>query len=240
MNRPQALELPTRRKAVVTRQSPEPSRSPAPAATQPTATSPVATRLSFKQQMLVAREQAIIDAVNRMLADKGFDAMTVDEIAAEVGVAKASLYKHFPSKEDLAAAAMVRVMQEAVAYLDGLNPADAPLLKLKAAATWMMRRKLAGQMPNLPTQNSTLRTVLLSQKDYIDSLMHISDLLGGWIETAQSEGHIRKEVPALVVLYTLYARACDPVLEFLQMGGQHSNDEIIALVLSTCFDGLTA
>ncbi|MDB5850192.1 MAG: TetR family transcriptional regulator, partial [Rhodoferax sp.] len=35
-----------------------------------------------------------------------------------------------------------------------------------------------------------------------------------------------------------YARACDPVLEFLKAGGQHSHDEIVELVLSTCFDGL--
>jgi len=27
-------------------------------------------------------------------------------------------------------------------------------------------------------------------------------------------------------------------LEFLKMGGQHSDEEIIELVLSTCFDGL--
>jgi len=32
----------------------------------------------------------------------------------------------------------------------------------------------------------------------------------------------------------------DPVLEFLQMGGQHSDEEIIELVMSTCFDGLNA
>jgi AcrR family transcriptional regulator len=30
--------------------------------------------------------------------------MTVDEVAAAVGIAKASLYKHFPGKEQLAAA----------------------------------------------------------------------------------------------------------------------------------------
>ncbi|MDQ8003011.1 MAG: helix-turn-helix domain-containing protein, partial [Pseudomonadota bacterium] len=66
---------------------------------------------SFKAQMLQAREDAIVQTVNRLLAEKGFDAMTVDEVAASVGIAKASLYKHFPSKEDLAAAAMVRIMQ---------------------------------------------------------------------------------------------------------------------------------
>jgi len=62
-------------------------------------------RLSFKEQMLAAREEAIIQSVNRLLAEKGFEAMTVDEVASAVGIAKASLYKHFPSKEDLAAAA---------------------------------------------------------------------------------------------------------------------------------------
>ena len=47
--------------------------------------------------MLLARESAIIETVNRLLAEKGFEAMTVDEVAAEVGIAKASLYKHFSS-----------------------------------------------------------------------------------------------------------------------------------------------
>ena len=59
-------------------------------------------KVSFKEQMLQAREDAIIRTVNRLLAEKGFEAMTVDEVAADVGIAKASLYKHFPSKEDLA------------------------------------------------------------------------------------------------------------------------------------------
>ena len=84
-------------------------------------TSRLAPRVSFKAQMLKVREEAIVQAVNRLLAEKGFDAMTVDEVAAKVGIAKASLYKHFPSKEDLAAAAMVRVMQRAVAFLDSLE-----------------------------------------------------------------------------------------------------------------------
>ena len=42
----------------------------------------------------------------------------------------------------------------------------------------------------------------------------------------------------MAVLYTLFARACDPVLEFLKAGGQHSDEQIVDLVMSTCFDGL--
>ena len=200
----------------------------------------VGVKPSFKEQMHLAREEAIVVAVNRLLAEKGFDAMTVDEVAAAVGIAKASLYKHFPSKEDLAAAAMVRVMRGAREFLDTI-PADLlPLDKLKAVVRWTLQVQLAGEMPSLPSQNSSLRAALTGSRAYVDALMDISDCLGSWIEAAQSSGALNPRLPPIVVLYTLYARGCDPVLEFLRAGGQHSDDEIIELVLSTCFDGLNS
>ncbi|MFC5496525.1 TetR/AcrR family transcriptional regulator [Caenimonas terrae] len=200
----------------------------------------VGAKPSFKEQMLQAREEAIVQTVNRLLAEKGFDAMTVDEVAASVGIAKASLYKHFPSKEDLAAAAMVRVMRSAREFLDTIAPALAPVDKLKAVVRWTLQVQLAGQMPSLPSQNSSLRAALTSSKEYVDQLLEISDTLGGWIEAAQAGGALNAKLPPIAVLYTLYARACDPVLEFLRGGGQHSDEEIVELVLSTCFDGLNA
>lgn len=189
--------------------------------------------------MLAAREDAIIQVVNRLLAEKGFDAMTVDEVAAEVGIAKASLYKHFTSKEDLACAAMVRVMRSAQAFVESLPAQGGALDNLKATVRWVLRVQIAGQMPSLPSQNSSLRAALTASGEYVDSLMSVSDTLGAWIEAAQAQGQINPALPPIAVLYTLYARACDPVLEFLKAGGLHSDDEIIELVVSTCFDGLS-
>jgi TetR/AcrR family transcriptional regulator, regulator of autoinduction and epiphytic fitness len=199
-----------------------------------------AKKPSFKQQMLAAREEAIIEVVNRLLSEKGFEAMTVDEVAFDVGVAKASLYKHFPSKEDLAAAALVRMMQRAVAHLEQIPLNDPPLAKLKAAARWMMALKLQGEMPNLPSQNSTLRATLVGNKIYVDALMHISDTLGDWIEAAQKVGQISLQLPAIVVLYTLYARACDPVLEFLKASELYTEAQILQMVEVSCFEGLAS
>ena len=190
--------------------------------------------------MLQAREEAIVQTVNRLLSEKGFDAMTVDEVAASVGIAKASLYKHFPSKEDLAAAAMVRVMRSAREFLDSVAAGLPPLEKLKSVVRWTLQVQLAGQMPSLPSQNSSLRAALTGSKEYIDALVEISDTLGGWIEAAQAQGAINPRLPPIAVLYTLYARGCDPVLEFLRGGGQHSDEEIVELVLGTCFDGLNS
>jgi TetR/AcrR family transcriptional regulator, regulator of autoinduction and epiphytic fitness len=197
-------------------------------------------RPSFKEQMLAAREEAIIQNVNRLLAEKGFDAMTVDEVASAVGIAKASLYKHFTSKEDLAAAAMVRVMRRAQQFLADIDAALAPVDKLKAVVRWTLQVQLAGQMPSLPSQNSSLRAALMASRDYLDALVVISDTLGGWIEAGQQEGVLNPKLPPLAVLYTLYARACDPVVEFLRAGGQQSDADIVELVISTCFDGLSA
>ena len=197
-------------------------------------------KISFKAQMLQAREDAIIRVVNHLLAEKGFDAMTVDEVAANVGIAKASLYKHFPSKEDLAAAAMVRVMRHAQTYLEGIAEETPSLEKLRQVVRWTMELKLAGEMPSLPSQNSSLRATLISNQDYMNGLIEVSDRLGGWIEAAQAQGSINPQVPAIAILYTLYARAGDPVLEFLKMGAQHTDAQIVDFVLSTCFDGLNA
>ncbi|PUE36972.1 TetR/AcrR family transcriptional regulator [Limnohabitans sp. Hippo3] len=195
---------------------------------------------SFKVQMLAARETAIIQSVNRLLAEKGFDAMTVDEVAAEVGIAKASLYKHFTSKEELACAAMVTAMRKAQEFILTLPAEQAAIDKLKAVTRWTMTLKLQGLMPSLPSQNSSLRATLMASKDYMDGLMEVSDALGGWIEKAQAQGQINQALPAVAVLYTLFARACDPVLEFLKMGEQHTDEQILDLVMSTCFDGLSA
>ncbi|MCF8211788.1 MAG: TetR/AcrR family transcriptional regulator [Rhodoferax sp.] len=190
--------------------------------------------------MLQAREDAIIAVVNQLLAEKGFEAMTVDEVAAHVGIAKASLYKHFPSKEDLAAAAMVRVMRRAQDFLRDLPDSAPPLDNLRAVVRWTMELKLRGEMPSLPSQNSSLRTTLMHNKDYMDGLMDVSDRLGAWIEAAQAQRALSPDLPAIAVLYTLFARACDPVLEFLKMGGLYEDAQIVEMVLSTCFDGLKA
>ena len=198
-------------------------------------------KVSFREHVLQAREDAIVASANRLLAEKGFDVMTVDEVAADVGIAKASLYKHFTSKEELAAAAMIRVLDRALAFivtLDTTTRAGA-IDQLKAVARWTMQVQLAGEMPSLPAQNSALRAALMTNKLYLDRLMEVSDKLGAWITAAQKAGHLNRKLPPDVALYTLFARACDPVLGLLKASGQHSDEDIIEMLLSTCFDGLS-
>lgn len=197
-------------------------------------------KLTFKQRMMLERESLIIETVNHLLATKGYDAMTVDEIADTVGIAKASLYRHFPSKEALGMAALVDIMHKALEVINQLNATDQTAIdKLKALTQWAMRLKLAQKMPNLPSENSQLRELLIANDDYTNNLVMLSDSIGEWIEQAQAEGKLQSNIPGLAILYTLYARACDPVLGFLRSSQLYDDDEIISIVTRTCFEGLT-
>ncbi|MBB1652382.1 MULTISPECIES: TetR/AcrR family transcriptional regulator [Delftia] len=206
------------------------------------------SRSSIKEQIQRVREQAIVAAVNRLLATKGYDAMTVDEVAAEAGMAKASLYKLFTSKEELAGAAMVGVLDRALAFVDGLRDTAAqaaeagtpvrPLDQLKAVTCWAMQTQLEGEMPSLPAQNSNLSASLQSNDAYMDRLIALSNRLSIWITEAQTSGQLQPTLPAELVLYTLFARACDPVVALLKESGQYTHAQIIDWVTGTTFDGL--
>jgi TetR/AcrR family transcriptional regulator of autoinduction and epiphytic fitness len=196
-------------------------------------------RVSLKEQMQRVREDAIVDAVNQLLATKGYELMTVDEVAAEAGLAKASLYKLFTSKEELAAAAMVRVLERALAQAEALEQQEADArARLEAMVRWTLQVQLAGEMPTLPAQNSRLVAALKGHRAYMDRLFELSDRLGGWIVEAQKRGGVNPKLPSELVLFTMFARACDPVLGMLKASGQYSDEQLIELLLTTTFQGL--
>ena len=201
---------------------------------------PSPVKLSFKEQMHQAREEAILQATCRLLGEKAYDAMTMDDVANAVGIAKASLYKHFASKEELCCAAMVQILGKVQAFLDTVPVELAPQDKLRALVRWSLERLIACEMPLLPSRNTALRGVLMADKRYLGTLIGVSDCIGQWITEAQAQGRIDPSLPPLVVLYTLFARACDPVVSFLKEGGQFDDAAIVELVLKTCFDGLNS
>lgn len=198
--------------------------------------------LSYKAQVHQMREGAIVSAAYRLLATKGYDLMTVDEVAAEAGIAKASLYKHFTSKEELAGAAMVRLLETTlgvVAEVDKTETGKA-LDRLKAVTRWAMLEQLKGEMPSLPTQDSLLSLSLQANKSYMDKLFELSDHLGAWITEAQSEGQLSRSLPPELVLYTLFACACNPVLGAMKAAQTHSDEQIVAWMEQATFNGLQA
>lgn len=194
----------------------------------------------LQAQVKALRIEAITGAVHGLLAGKGYEVMTMDEVAEAVGMSKASLYKLFPSKESLAAQAMVQVLDQALALIDRLreSPAADPLDCLQQVTRWAMQTQYDGEMPSLPAQNSALSAALLAHEPYVERLLSMSLKLGVWVAEAQSAGQIDPALPADFVLYQLYARACDPVLGVMKDDGRFDREQTLAWMIKVQFDGL--
>ena len=67
-------------------------------------------------------EAAIRDAAVQLIARHGFEAVTMRQLAAEVGVQAAALYRYFPTKEDLLHTLMREHMVELAATWESARP----------------------------------------------------------------------------------------------------------------------
>ena len=66
-----------------------------------------------------ATARAVLEAATRRFGEAGFEAVTVDEIAAAAGVAKGAVYHYFPSKEALFEAVLERTSAELAERIRG-------------------------------------------------------------------------------------------------------------------------
>lgn len=59
-----------------------------------------------------AVRESILDATDRLLAKNGYKKMTIDDLAAEVGIGKGSVYLHFASKEEIVLSHIDRIVEK--------------------------------------------------------------------------------------------------------------------------------
>ena len=62
----------------------------------------------WKEREREQRQNDIINAARKLLADRDFDEVSMDEIAREVGLGKSTLYLYFKNKESLYFAVVLR------------------------------------------------------------------------------------------------------------------------------------
>src|SRR3954454_8211528 len=74
-----------------------------------------------------AARQAIAATARRLFAERGFDAVTVAEVAAAAEVSEKTVFNHFATKEDLAFAGREEGVAQFVAAIDGRPPGSSVL-----------------------------------------------------------------------------------------------------------------
>jgi TetR/AcrR family transcriptional repressor of nem operon len=73
-----------------------------------------------KNQVGTNSSDKILAAATRIAQAHGYGGLNIRNLAGDVGIKAASIYHHFPSKADLAAAVAKRYWQDSAAVLEGL------------------------------------------------------------------------------------------------------------------------
>jgi AcrR family transcriptional regulator len=142
--------------------------------------------------------QAILNATLELFADEGFDAMSIEAIAARAGVGKTTIYRRWNSKEELMLDAF-RGMQAEYPVVDTGNLRHDMIQLLKLV--WDMSNsnplleKLYVRIVGESRANPDL-VRFFSERQLKPRLQHFRQM----IERAQACGEIRKDLDPLLVL----------------------------------------
>jgi AcrR family transcriptional regulator len=100
-------------------------------------------------------DAAILAAARELLAERGWDAMTLGDVAARAGVAKTTLYRRWPGKAELVVDAMAHLF-------DRLAPVDAGSVRADAEA---VIRELAALLSRPEARSAFLALAAQSARD---------------------------------------------------------------------------
>ena len=73
------------------------------------------------------RRDQILDTATRLFAENGYDGTSMSDLAAGVGLRKASLFHHFSSKEQLKSAVLSRLIHDVGAAIMSASATDLPI-----------------------------------------------------------------------------------------------------------------
>ncbi|GLY70057.1 TetR/AcrR family transcriptional regulator [Amycolatopsis taiwanensis] len=136
---------------------------------------------------------ALLDAAAALLSESGIRGVTIEAVTSRSGVARSTLYRHFPNSGELLAAAFQQLLPPIPAPPEGGTPRDRLLglvldqaqqiehAPTTAAAIWLATSGLSAELPADPverTQFAVLRQRIIDRyRKPFDAVLR--DCLGG-------------------------------------------------------------
>ena len=208
-----------------------------------TKVSKMATR-SLKEKQRKERELLILQAAEEVMIEKGYHETSMEEIAARVGIAKGTVYLHFPSKEDLVVAIFERDMQKFLQALETpLTTEGTAQAKLQAMLQFMF-----GGLYNKRTQllsaiynSADLRRLFVEKKGCMhDMWERLAARITDLIEQGKAAGEFDTTIPTAVMLNTFLSLLSPRNYERLIVEKQMPADELVKYLGRIYFKGIAA
>jgi len=206
----------------------------------------IATMRSLKEKQRQEREELILKAAEEMLAEKGYHETSMDEIAVRVGIAKGTVYLHFPSKEDLVMAIFERVMLK---LLEGIEASIASEMttraKMEAALHFLYRsffnKRGEALFSMFGSNHGELQRLFAEKKGQVHALWEqLSARISALIEEGKAAGEFDITIPTSVMLNAFFSLLASKLNERLIAEGQLSPDELVKHLGRFYFKGIAA
>ncbi len=145
----------------------------------------------------ITRTRAVVlDAATKLLSEQGSSGFTVDAVVARSGVAKTTIYRHWPSKEDLFMAAVACFEQEEKVPDTGSLRGDLVSL-LSALGSQLATEEWSKSLPAV-LDRAEHDTEVAAR--HLSIVRHRSGPARRLLERAQERGEIRADVDVDLLL----------------------------------------
>jgi AcrR family transcriptional regulator len=180
--------------------------------------------VGLRERKKLKTKAAIRKEAMRLFLDKGFDATTIEEIAAAVEISPSTFFNYFPTKEDVVFEDELDPLILAAfdAQPEGTTPIRAirnAMLTVFGALTPEQDRVMRERMA-LMTSTPSLRSAMLSQ--FADMVNQIAALVANRAGGSPSDFAIRNFAGALlgVMMSALLTAAQDPKADLIEVADQ--------------------
>ncbi|PDW03507.1 TetR/AcrR family transcriptional regulator [Candidatus Viridilinea mediisalina] len=151
----------------------------------------------------------ILEATHQLMTERGYAAMSMEDLAARVGVSKPTLYNQFPTKEDLVAAMASQLIERVFAQLEAANDAS-PLARLLEFLHNTIRIQIEHGTNSMQLHMPEILTILERNPDSRALLLRVDARLVATIQEAQALGEIDATLDAASLLRIFNALILTP------------------------------
>ncbi len=149
------------------------------------------------QRLTDRKREAIVRAAVEEFRSAGYEATSMDRIAAVAGVSKRTVYNHFPSKEELFALILEELWQSSVASVELPYRADQPL---DVQLLQLLRQKLdlLGDANFIDLARVAMAEIIHSPERAQAIICRMGEKESGvsaWIRAAIADGRLRQVDP---------------------------------------------
>jgi AcrR family transcriptional regulator len=152
----------------------------------------------LRERQRQQRIDAILDAAVALMDELGYEAVTINEIAARAATTKPTVYAYFPTKESIAAHALARLIRRSIAVIDSQEPTRPPLDRIADLLRLTLRRKLVDGTGSFAS--AAVLPNLHAYPDFCDARTEHRSRLATLIDAGKADGSIRPELDTRVVL----------------------------------------